>query len=90
MLSSGVIRATGTSASYPGRQRRTALLASLVSTSLAVAAELPRHVFDLNEPGVLLVLTHPPKRQLSFTLDATRYDVVIVLANVRGAVVRAK
>jgi hypothetical protein len=114
-----------------------ALLASLVSTSLAVAAELPPRVVDLNEPGVLEALrasnpahygkirtilddvlehadtavprwiqtvfdardvryvpivltTHPPKRQLSFTLDATRYDVAIVLTNVRGAVVPAK
>jgi hypothetical protein len=40
---------------------------------------------------VPVVLTsHPPKRRLSFALDATRYEAVITLTNVRGDVVPAK
>ena len=40
---------------------------------------------------VPIVLTsHPPKRKLSFILDATSYEAVIVLTNVRGDIVPAK
>jgi hypothetical protein len=40
---------------------------------------------------VPIVLTsHPPKRQLSFSLDATRYEALIVLINVRGDIVPLK
>jgi hypothetical protein len=40
---------------------------------------------------VPIVLTsHPAKRRLSFALDATRYEVVVVLTNVRGDIVPAK
>jgi hypothetical protein len=35
----------------------------------------------------IILTSHPPKRELSFTLDATRYEVVIVLNNVRGDIV---
>ena len=40
---------------------------------------------------VPVVLTsHPPKRRLSFALDATRYEAVVVLTNVRGDITPAK
>ena len=40
---------------------------------------------------VPIVLTsHPAKRRLSFSLDATRYEVIVVLTNVRGDIVPAK
>lgn len=40
---------------------------------------------------VPIVLTsHPAKRRLSFSLDATRYDVIVVLTNVRGDIIPAK
>ena len=45
--------------------------------------------FDAREVRFIpVVLTsHPPKRQLSFSLDATRYEIVVVLNNVRGDIV---
>ena len=40
---------------------------------------------------VPIVLTsHPPQRRLSFTLDATRYQALVVLTNVRGDIVPLK
>src|SRR5437879_4090144 len=40
---------------------------------------------------VPVVLTsHPPKRRLSFALDATRYEAVVILTNVRGDITPAK
>ena len=40
---------------------------------------------------VPIVLTsHPAKRRLSFSLDATRYEIIVVLTNVRGDIVPAK
>ncbi len=40
---------------------------------------------------VPIVLTsHPPKRRLSFALDTTRYEAVVVLTNVRGDITPAK
>jgi hypothetical protein len=38
----------------------------------------------------IVLTSHPPKRQLSFILDAIRYEAVIVLTNVRGDIVPAK
>jgi hypothetical protein len=38
----------------------------------------------------VVLTSHPPKRRLSFTLDATRYEVVVVLTGVRGEIVPAK
>jgi hypothetical protein len=35
----------------------------------------------------IVLTSHPPKRRLSFALDATRYEAVIVLSNVRGDIV---
>ena len=35
----------------------------------------------------IVLTSHPPKRRLSFALDATRYEAVIVLTNVRGEIV---
>lgn len=44
-----------------------------------------------NVKYIPIVLTsHPPKRQLSFSLDSARYEVVIVLTNVRGDIVPAR
>jgi hypothetical protein len=34
--------------------------------------------------------SHPPKRRLSFALDDTRYEAVVVLTNTSGAVTPAK
>jgi len=39
---------------------------------------------------VPIVLTsHPPKKRLSFSLDATRYEAIVILTNVRGEIVPA-
>jgi len=38
----------------------------------------------------IVLTSHPPKRKLSFILDATPYEAVIVLTNVRGDIVPAK
>jgi hypothetical protein len=48
--------------------------------------------FDAREVKyVPIVLTsHPPKRRISFSLDATRYEAVVVLTNVRGEIIPAK
>jgi hypothetical protein len=35
----------------------------------------------------VVLTSHPPKRRLSFALDATRYEAIIVLTNVRGEIV---
>ena len=35
----------------------------------------------------IVLTSHPPKRRLSFALDATRYEAVIVLTNARGDIV---
>ena len=35
----------------------------------------------------IALTSHPPKRRLSFALDATRYEAIIVLTNVRGDIV---
>ena len=35
----------------------------------------------------VVLTSHPPKRRLSFALDATRYEAIIVLTNVRGDIV---
>ena len=35
----------------------------------------------------IVLTSHPPKRRLSFALDATRYEAIIVLTNVRGDIV---
>jgi hypothetical protein len=55
-------------------------------------ANVPRWIqanFDgRNVTYAPIVLTsHPPKRRLSFALEATRYEAVIVLTNVRGEIV---
>jgi len=38
----------------------------------------------------IVLTSHPPKRRLSFILDATPYEAVIVLTSVRGDIVPAK
>lgn len=58
-------------------------------------ADVPRWIetnFDGRDVAyVPVVLTsHPPKRRLSFALDATRYEAIIVLTNVRGEIVPAR
>ena len=35
----------------------------------------------------IVLTSHPPKRRLSFALDATRYEAIIILTNVRGDIV---
>jgi len=40
--------------------------------------------------GPIVLTSHPPKRRLSFALDATRYEGTVVLTNVRGEIVPAK
>jgi hypothetical protein len=44
-----------------------------------------------NVKYIPVVLTsHPPKRQLSFSLDDTRYEAVLVLTHVRGDIMPAR
>ena len=38
----------------------------------------------------VVMTSHPPKRRLAFGLDDTRYEIVLVLTNVTGAVTPAK
>lgn len=38
----------------------------------------------------IVLTSHPPKRRLAFALDATRYEVTVVLTNVRGDTVPAQ
>jgi hypothetical protein len=38
----------------------------------------------------IVMTSHPPKRHLSFALDATRYEMIVTLTNVRGEIVPAK
>jgi hypothetical protein len=35
----------------------------------------------------VVLTSHPPKRRLSFALDTTHYEAIIVLTNVRGQIV---
>lgn len=58
----------------------------------AVVARWMKANFEAREVKyVPIVLTsHPPKRRLSFSLDATRYEAVVILTNVRGEIVPAK
>jgi hypothetical protein len=58
-------------------------------------ANVPRWIqttFDgRNVKYIPIVLTsHPPQRRLSFALDATRYEAVVVLTTIRGDIVPAK
>ena len=47
--------------------------------------------FDARDVSYLpiVLVTDPPKRRLSFALDHTRYEVVLTLDTMRGAVVPA-
>jgi hypothetical protein len=40
--------------------------------------------------GPIVLTSHPPKRRLSFALDAMRYEGTVILTNVRGEIVPAK
>ena len=58
-------------------------------------AQVPRWIqtnFDARDVSYrpIVLTSHPPKRRLSFALDATRYEAIIVLANVTGEIVPAK
>jgi hypothetical protein len=58
-------------------------------------AQVPRWIqtnFDGRDVsyGPIVLTSHPPKRRLSFALDATRYEAIIVLTNVSGEIVPAK
>jgi hypothetical protein len=48
--------------------------------------------FDARDVGYtpVVMTSHPPKRRLSFALDDTRYEVVVVLTNATGVVTPAK
>jgi hypothetical protein len=37
----------------------------------------------------VILTSHPPKRHLSFSLDATRYEILLTLTDVRGKIVPA-
>jgi len=58
----------------------------------AVVPRWMRTNFDAQDVTYLpIVLTsHPPKRRLSFSLDATRYETIVILTNVHGEIVPAK
>jgi hypothetical protein len=38
----------------------------------------------------VILTSHPPKRHLSFSLDVTRYEILLTLTNVRGTIVPAQ
>jgi hypothetical protein len=38
----------------------------------------------------VILTSHPPKRQLSFSLDTTRYEILLTLTDVRGRIVPAR
>jgi hypothetical protein len=40
--------------------------------------------------GPIVLTSHPPRRHLSFALDATRYEATVILTNLRGEIVPAK
>jgi hypothetical protein len=48
--------------------------------------------FDARDVGYtpIVMTSHPPKRRLSFALDDTRYEVIVVLTKSGGAVTPAK
>jgi hypothetical protein len=48
--------------------------------------------FDARDVGYapVVMTSHPPKRRLSFALDNTRYEVVVVLTNATGVVTPLK
>lgn len=45
--------------------------------------------FDARDVGYgpIVMTSHPPKRRLSFALDDTRYEAVVVLTNMTGVVI---
>ena len=51
-----------------------------------------RVTFDAQDVNYrpIVMTSHPPKRRLSFALDDTRYEAVVVLTNARGAVIPAR
>jgi hypothetical protein len=58
-------------------------------------ADVPRWIqttFDAREVryAPIVLTSDPPKKRLSFALDDTRYEAVVTLTNVRGAIVPAK
>jgi hypothetical protein len=38
----------------------------------------------------VILTSHPPKRHLSFSLDAIRYEILLTLTDVRGRIVPAR
>jgi hypothetical protein len=58
-------------------------------------AKVPRWIqanFDARDAtyGLMLLTSFPPKRRVSFTLDDTRYEAIVTLANWRGEKVPAQ
>ena len=68
------------------------ILVGVLQQPDAGVARWMRATFDARDVRyVPIVLTsHPAKRRLSFSLDVTRYEAVVVLTNMRGDVVPAK
>jgi hypothetical protein len=68
------------------------ILAGVLHQPDAAVPRWMRAAFDARDVRyVPIVLTsHPPKRRLAFALDATRYEVTVVLTNVRGDIVPAQ
>lgn len=52
-------------------------------------AEVNFNARDVTYAPVVMT-SHPPKRRLSFILDDTRYETVVLLTNIRGAVTPAR
>ena len=58
-------------------------------------AAVPRWIaVNFNGSGVdyapVVMTSHPPKRRLSFALDDTRYNIVVVLTHATGTITPAK
>ena len=52
-------------------------------------AEVNFNARDVTYTPVVMT-SHPPKRRLSFILDDTRYETVVLLTNIRGTVTPAR
>ena len=68
------------------------ILVGVLQRPDAGVARWMRATFDARDVRyVPIVLTsHPAKKRLSFSLDVTRYEAVVVLTNMRGDIVPAK
>ena len=79
--------------SHPARYAKVKLILEAVSRH--PDSDVPRWIrvgFDARDVSYapIVLTSHPAQRRLSFALDDTRYIAVIVLTNLRGAVVPLK